>query len=281
MEPVPELYRRHLISCGHRDRSRTKCHCPIWCDFRIQGKRIRHSMKTSDWDRACRLIERMRGAAEEGKGSASATSIAAAIRDYFEDCQARELKPSTLMSYRRTLAHFENFCERLHYPTLASLTLEAFTQFHASRKSKDGARAARVSTLRKETECLRAFCAFACDRKWMNENLAEKLRPGKEPQPVTLPFEGDEIDRLFRAAETFGGHPSERVKWARKRIHAFMGLLIYSGLRISDAAQLARAQINRNSGHLLLREQMKTGTPHLMTKGTCSRGQKSRMLTCT
>ncbi len=49
----------------------------------------------------------------------------------------------------------------------------------------------------------------------------------------------------------------ERLLWAKHRIRAFMLVLLYSGLRISDVARLRRSQLNAETGHLMVR-QMKT-----------------------
>jgi hypothetical protein len=47
------LYRRHHPECPGAARGRTyvKCKCPVWCDGRVDGKRVNHALKTNDWER--------------------------------------------------------------------------------------------------------------------------------------------------------------------------------------------------------------------------------------
>ena len=55
------LYRRHVPGCKKKGISpeRSKCSCPIWCDGQVNGERCRKSLKTSNWQRAVHLAERL------------------------------------------------------------------------------------------------------------------------------------------------------------------------------------------------------------------------------
>jgi site-specific recombinase XerD len=211
-------------------------------------------METADWERAERKLLRML----DPDGAPRQFKVPQAIAHYLDDCEIRGLKFSTLRSYRKTLAHFQEFCTHEAYPNLSNLTLDAMTAFRSSRKGRNGA-AAKGSTLRKEIECLRAFSAFAVERGWMEKNLAKKLKPPKESAPATLPFDPDEIQRILDACSKMGNRDHASMREARSRIKTFILLLLYSGLRISDACALERSRLNPTTGHLTLR-QMKTGT---------------------
>jgi site-specific recombinase XerD len=250
-----KLWRRHLEGCTFRSRTETECDCPIWCDGRIDGRRIRHAMGTQSWDRAKRKLARELepGAPVQG------VKVKDAIGDYLEDCGIRGLSASTVASYRKTLDHFQKFCSHEAYPTLQNLTLDGLTAFRMARTGRKE-KLAKASTLRKEIGCLRAFCAFAVDRGWMERNLARKLKPPKESSSPTLPFEPAEIEKILEACDQIGNREHANIHAARLRMKAFVLLLLYSGLRISDAAALARKRLNVKTGHLYLR-QMKTGAP--------------------
>jgi site-specific recombinase XerD len=210
-------------------------------------------MGTANWDRAERKLARML----DGDGAPREIRVADAIAHYLDDCDTRRLAESTIRSYRKTLAHFQEFCAHEAYLNLSSITLDALTAFRASRKGRKGA-AAKSSTLRKETECLRAFFTFAVDRGWIQKNFAKKLKPPKDSGLVTLPFEPAEIARILEACSQIGNREHEFIAKARIRIRAFILLLLYSGLRIADACAVKRSRLNRETGHLTLR-QMKTG----------------------
>src|SRR5437764_65982 len=55
------LYRRHLKKCPHQSKGREymKCSCPIWRDGYLNSEDYRRSLKTRDWQRALRLVERL------------------------------------------------------------------------------------------------------------------------------------------------------------------------------------------------------------------------------
>ncbi len=266
--PMSELrlFRRHLANCTHKHEGRAfqSCSCPFWCDGRERGKRILKSMGTASLARAQRKLDRM----NDPTAPAPAMPVKEAIASYLEDCAIRNLAVSTVRSYRKTLAHFEAFSVQHAYPTLESLTIEAFDRFRVSRRGRDQNKPAKPSTLRKEIECLRAFCAFSVERGWMKANLAKKLRPPKESTPATLPFEPAEVTAILNACEKIGNREHAASKRARERARAFVLVLLYSGLRISDAAALTRSSVNATTGHLLMR-QMKTGAAlHIKLSGS-------------
>ena len=268
-----KLFRRHLPTCKLRSMGRraTNCQCPIWCDGRDNGKRVLHTMQTSNWERAERKLARI----TDPDAPASAIAVGAAVADYLADCKARNLAPSTVRSYDKTLGHFTDWCAHESYPTLSSLTVEAFTRFRASRRGRNENEPAKPSTLRKELECWRAFCAFSVERGWMAQNLAQKLKPPKESAQPTLPFEPSEINRILEATERIGNREHANIFEARRSTRAFIELLLYSGLRISDATKIEKARLNPKTRHLVLR-QMKTGVvlsvklPESLVSDLCS-----------
>ena len=73
----------------------------------------------------------------------------------------------------------------------------------------------------------------------------------------TLPFTDSEIEKILWATEVY---PNKGIYGADsgRRVRAFINLLRYSGLRIRDAATLARDKLHENK--LLLYTQ-KTGQP--------------------
>jgi integrase len=91
------------------------------------------------------------------------------------------------------------------------------------------------------------------------------VKPPKESDSVTLPFEDKEVKRLLYACDLLGTSGTERrgpaeIEEERQTARALILLMIYSGLRISDATTLTRDRLDRETGRLMLRT-MKTKHP--------------------
>jgi hypothetical protein len=162
------LYRRHTARCPHRDKGQyyTKCSCPIWCDGRLNGKRIRQSLGLRDWRWAVKRLERWE---QESKLARAARTVSDAIESYLGDCKARKLADSTVYGYRKVLTHLEAFCGLAGVQFIEDLDLATISDFRASREIAS-------TTSRMELEVVRSFCDFAVERGWMEKNHARQLK---------------------------------------------------------------------------------------------------------
>jgi site-specific recombinase XerD len=245
-------YRRHLQSCPERARGQnyTLCDCPIWCDGTIGGTRYRHSLRTANWERAIGSIQRLEnGQADIALPAPNERTVATAVKAFLADCSVRNLKPSSIASYRRTLGHVAKTCGTL---PMEQLNADRLRAVQALRK-------VAPRTARKEIECLRGFCAFCITREWISSNPAKLLKPPRVESLGTTPYTGPEIDRLLDACDRMRGMWNSDTPFVRKRSKALILTLLYSGLRIGDVAKLRRDALEP-SGHLVLRT-MKTGVP--------------------
>jgi site-specific recombinase XerD len=277
-------YRRHSPDCKHAGKGAgyTACKCAIWCYGQTDdGRTIRQSLRTRDWNRANRRLEQLAatpaaaaatiltGAAGARVLPGDAMAIRAALDLYLADCERRRLAASTLLSYRKTFEPFLRHCHANGVDYMSQLNLSTFGAFHTSRGGT-------AKSQRKEIEHLRGFCAFAVLYDWISKNYAKAVKPPRDTDPMTLPFERGEVaamlaavDQLYRdrgagrrAARPYGGdHRGEDdLALERSYARALLLLLLYSGLRISDALTLRRHQLNAQTGDLFLRT-MKTGFP--------------------
>jgi site-specific recombinase XerD len=171
------------------------------------------------------------------------------IQSFLEDCRARKLAPSTIHSYDKTLGQMSK-----SFPgaDIATITLDRLTKYRAARASV----AARSSG--KELQIIRTFFRFAVVRKWIPENPATHLKRPKPEFVPTMPFAQEEIEAILEACGRINNH--YRPERARLRARALVLLLLYSGLRISDAIQLPRSKVDFKTGRILIR-MMKTGVP--------------------
>ncbi|MEK7752189.1 MAG: tyrosine-type recombinase/integrase, partial [Acidobacteriota bacterium] len=245
------LYRRHADGCPHTDQNYMGCNCPIWCYGVLNGRHVRRSVGTRDMGRAAKRIDAWEISAAAGGGPMR--TIGEAIESYLGDCRARKLAESTARSYSKTLEHLKTFCDGAGVHNIQEVDLGLFTDFRAARP-------VAASTSGKELETLRAFCAFATERKWLAENYARKLAPPKEGGPPTLPFDRDEVDAILAACGKIEDDNPHTLGRTQARARALCLVLLYSGLRISDAIKLARKSVDLATGKLLLRV-MKTGAP--------------------
>src|SRR5215472_3482867 len=107
-------HRRHLDDCPHKSKGRhyTLCDCPIHVYGKLNGGIYRRSLQTTDWNRAQRLIEVLLRSPNEpdvALPAASARTVAAAVQAYLNDCEKRNLQPSTLRSYTDVFEAFAEF----------------------------------------------------------------------------------------------------------------------------------------------------------------------------
>lgn len=163
----------------------------------MNGKRIRKSVELRDWIRAIKRIEKWQETPQE---SIRLPTMRESIESYLGDCLPRNLKASTVGSYEKTFEHLEAFCRSRGVIHVDQIDLSLLTDFFVLAKSEEGTpRPIKPSTSSKELETLRAFCAFAKKRGWIQENHAKELDPPREEGPPTLSFEHDEVEKILEA----------------------------------------------------------------------------------
>lgn len=221
---MTEPYRRHTPTCPQaaKGRAAVNCSCPVWAyDYTT---RRRFSLKTRNWNQAIRRIAAMGGESIE----APPIGLSEAIDTYLADCRARHLAAGTLACYRVVLDYLLDFAGNVALSRIGAETISAF----------QGSRRIRAATARKELVEIRAFFAFAVRNGWIDSNPASAVKlPVPRPEP-TLPFTPKEIAALLNAADD--------------RLKAFILLLLYSGLRLGDAAALHRNRIDWKTRRIML-----------------------------
>jgi integrase len=229
------LWRRHKTKCPHKeDRYYRKCRCAVWCEGTLQGEYRRHSLKTRSWEHAVKLARDIENGLEPTEPG---ITIAEAFIKFISDCAGRKLKANTIAKYKRLQTRLNNFASVEGITQLSQLTIE---QADAFRATWDAA----PITLQKELARFRAFLNYAVSREWIVKNPAKSLSMPSAPDNPTLPFTDDEVGKIFKNADF--------------RTSVFFRVLLHSGLRIIDAAQLRPEKVN--NGRIFLYTQ-KTKTP--------------------
>jgi integrase/recombinase XerD len=234
------IWRRHNpAKCGFTKRTETKCRCLIWATGTLpNGRKVRESTKLRDWTRAGAVTRQWEVEGDPPKQDLR-TSISDWKQAFLDDAKSpsgRNLGTETYRKYVLLFKQLEAFATDKGLKYVDQLDLPILTGFRSTWKD------APLSASKK-LERLRSLLKFALRRKWIKQNAAEDLdSPKLKPNP-TLPFPEDEITRILEAATD-------------QRVHAFIQVMLNSGLRISDTTVLAVSSVTGNKIRLY---QAKTG----------------------
>jgi integrase/recombinase XerD len=256
------LYRRHLKRCPYARRGQRHwtCHCPIWVDGRVDGRRVRTSTNLIDWERAKTLLPGWEQAgrvsselpAKTNVGSAGAKTLYEAWQEFIKRKGATQrLNAVTIYKYCRLQRQMEEFAKLRDLKFLQDFDLDGLEVFQSNWKEGP------LSSLKK-LERLKSFFNFACSRGWIRINPAANLRAPKVSQKPTLPFTREEMERIALALDRYPDKSGRTGRENACRLKALVFLLRYSGLRIGDAVRCSTKQIHGTKLYLYTQ---KTGQP--------------------
>lgn len=225
----------------------------MWIQGVVAGRAIRHSLKTASWERAEELKREIDDGARPAVDEPPIT-IEEALGRFLSDCQARNLNFSTLNKYRYLERQLAAFAKENGYRNLVELDARAVRDFRNSWKLGP-------LTSAKELERLRAFFRYSVDSDLIEKNPAKTIRPPVVKLRPREPFsESDQAKMLL-----WTNHPVWKPPEGKKVMLAphpktpiFLKLLMFSALRITDAATLQKERIQ--DGKLFLYA-AKTGRP--------------------
>lgn len=233
------ISRRHSAAkCKQTSRTFRRCSCPIYCDGTLNGRRIKKSLKTRNWQRAQQLVQEIEAAGHEP----NKITVKSACDSFIRDAETRELKPATIAKYKLLFTKFQNWADSEGLQYLNQFDLEALRRYRGTWNYRNFA-------LRNQTERLRALFAFAHDSGWISVNVANHLKAPAAHVPEVIPFTDDEITKILAACDEY------TPAYNSVRLRALVLLLLHSGLRIGDAVTLVRGKVI--DGRLTLRTQKK------------------------
>jgi site-specific recombinase XerD len=258
-------YRRHATKCPIQEAAIvTKCDCPLWCHGRLKGKRVRFSLETRSLAQAdLKIKDKLNGdddtPPEGGSGpklvgqkiDAKNVEIATAVERFFDS--RKSFAPGTRKVYDFLLKRLLKFADAHSITLLREITDEHVLAFLEVSGKKWGKR-----TQFARLKSLKVFLNFCVTKKWLASSPAGKdLLPAPSKtvpvQAMRQPFTHQEIARILAAVETFKD-PAERI-----RARALINLLLFSGMRISDAVFCERSYLAKD--HTLHYIVIKTGRP--------------------
>jgi integrase len=214
----------------------------------LGGEEIRKSLDLTSWDSAENVVRAWKEAGKIGAEGKRVVTVHDAVQNYLRDAETR-LKASTVDLYRRGLKHLLAWTEAEGVKALPNLDLEKLRKYRETWTCRPVTAARRIDRLK-------IFFGFCLDTGWIQKNPAKALKPPEVRTIGKIPFTEEELDQIFEACGkliTRGTYGRENVK----RVRAFIYILRYTGLRISDAARLKVSDVSE--GKVLLRTE-KTGT---------------------
>jgi integrase len=234
------LYRRHNRSCTQRN---LNCNCPLWVHGRLKGEFVRLPLGTRSLIDGEIKRKQMENPQPEGPGGgggirlagSAPVTLAAASAAFLAAKQDKKRGTNTMAAYRSVIDELRAFAERSGVTLLSEVTTLLIEQFFAAHPEwKHRTRAAYLTRIR-------IFFNY-CTPRWIGYSPAadKSLSFGKAKDLAHLPYTPEEVDRILSAVERL--KPGER-----ERGRALVLLLLYSGMRISDATFIERSFIRERN----------------------------------
>lgn len=219
------IWRRHNPKkCKLQGRRERKCRCPIWISgIDLSGAQIKETTGLRDWTRAESYARHWDVEGAKPAEPAGHITIEEWKKAYLQDAESpagKNLNHATLRKYKLLFRQIDAFALDKGYRFVNQLDLAALTDFRSTWKVSP-------LTASKTLERLRSVLKFALRRKWIADNPALELDSPKLKPTPTLPFTEHEMEKILKAAADDPG------------VKAFILVMRYSGLRISDTATLA------------------------------------------
>jgi integrase len=253
------LYRRHAENCNVGPAAVTgKCECPLWVHGNLKGKFIRTSLGTrSLGEGEDKMAQMLAGAKEELDAPSPAKSRSlrtfAWTQEQFLAAKA-EKASRTLVLYKRAVEHFAQWAATQRIERVSDIE-----QFHVVAYFRQMG-VWKQRTKRSRLTHLRVFFNFCVENRWIDYSPAAGSSLSfskKDAESMRLPFTSEEITRIVAACDRLPSGAGkkntgaknaqerrERIAARRARARALVLLLLYSGMRISDAAFAERDSIS-------------------------------------
>jgi hypothetical protein len=122
-----KLWRRHRKDCKYDSREDMRCACPIFSEWRVNGKRVRKELGTGDWRVAQTRAQQWEIAGVPASGEP--ITIESAFDRYIANLKALNLQPSTLRKHDLMKRQLLEFCKKRGLVFIGQLDFEQLTDF--------------------------------------------------------------------------------------------------------------------------------------------------------
>jgi len=257
--PIVTIFVRHSADCKYAgDEFCKRCNCRKHLRWTQNGKQHRRKAGTRSWAGAEEAKRRLEDhLAGRVPVTLEATALASVIETFQADKKNQGITTDVLKKYERELTRLEGFAARKGVFTVQGLSRDLLIQYQADWDELYPSSNTRASVQAR----LKNFLRFCYDSKHLDR--IPRLSSIKVDEPPTLPLTAKEYEHLLATIpDTFTGHHCFAPDKPRK-VRAFVQLMRWSGLAISDAASLERSEIQYDKGKKLYRivtSRQKTGT---------------------
>jgi integrase len=252
------VYVRHSPGCKYAgDEFSKRCNCRKHLRWSKDGKQFRQKAGTRSWAEAEEQKRRLEDGLAGRAPNPETKSLADAVKVFEADKKNQGLTPDVLRKYTRELARLRAFGEKQGVFTVPGLTRDLLIAYQGDWLTLYPSSNTRSSVQAR----LKNFLRFCYDSKYLDR--VPRLSSIKVDAPPTLPLTEKEYEHLLATIpDTFSGHHAFAPDKPRK-VRAFVQLMRWTGLAISDAASLERSEIHFDKGkklHRVVTSRQKTGT---------------------
>jgi integrase len=218
-------------------------------DWTSGDTRLQKSLEIRDWQAAQR---RARDMEADGIGAyldhgTQALTVKKATDDFETDAKSN-LKPPTRKLYRILFGRLNEYCRQHGYVFLKQLGVVQIREFRNSWTTYS------PRTAGKHIERLKRFFSWCVENGWIQDSPAKPLKSPKAGETDVIPFSEEEVEKILKACEAYGGSNRERLIILTK-------LMLATGLAIGDASMLSKTRVPKNgSGWYVELRRAKTGT---------------------
>jgi integrase/recombinase XerD len=256
--PLVTIYVRHSPGCKYAgDEFCKRCNCRKHLRWSKDGKQYRQKAGTRSWTEAEEQKRRLEDGLAGRAPNPEAKSLAEAVKVFEADKKNQGLTTDVLNKYTRELARLRAFGEKHSVFTVPGLTRDFLIAYQADWPTLYPSSNTRSSVQAR----LKNFLRFCYDSKYLDR--VPRLSSIKVDAPPTMPLTDKEYKHLLATIpDTFSGHHAFIPKKAAK-VRAFVQLMRWTGLAISDAASLERSEIHYDKAkklHRVVTSRQKTGT---------------------
>lgn len=230
------IFRLHMKACKFRGRKHRHCNCPIWTAGTLFGKKIKKSLDLRSWEAAQKLVREM-----EVSGEREIITLKIATERFIAARRTKGNSEETLKKHDRLAKQMIAYLGDI---PLRRVSGDEVEKFYNSWKLGPLTRS-------KQLERMKAFFNFCVRKKWIDDIPFEIDAPTIAEIEVK-PFEPEELEKIEWAIPIY---PIKGIygEANRERLKAFISVLRWTGLRITDVAKLKRSRIKGD--HIVLRTQ--------------------------
>jgi integrase len=169
-------------------------------------------------------------------------NLTTAIPDWRDARSADGCRPRGVSTYVDKFEQFVVFAGDIPANQITADLVESY-KLHLHKRGLE------PSTVRHALTVVRAFCAWCVTKGYLEVNVALAVKHPKVEPPDPDPLTREQIALLLAACDT--PNQSHKVTWLRNRRAVFV--MLYTGLRIAEAAELRWGDVDLDRGEIIVR----------------------------